>query len=123
MLASICIVIALAKQHGSDIPRPVRSITWASLGFVFVSYFLLYILMVTTLMAHRPRGVLTESDMYRTMFYLSPQDSQFFMGIYIFSAASSLILGALGLVRMKRHRNGSARSLRPVQNSGGEPAS
>jgi hypothetical protein len=36
----IFIVAALVKQYESDIPGTVRRITWASLGFICVSYFL-----------------------------------------------------------------------------------
>ncbi len=119
----ICIVIALGKQHGSDIPGTVRRIAWASLGFICVSYFLSYIqfvLMAPTLMMRRSNPMITQWDMYRAMLDLSPQDSSFIRFIYIFSAACSLILGALGLVRVKKHRDDSASVLHPVRDSGGE---
>jgi hypothetical protein len=119
-LYCICIVIALVKQHESDIPGTVRRITWASLGFVCVSYFLGYIIMMTTLMTLRPEKMVTQWDMYRAMLDLSPQDSLFLKVIYMFSAACSLILGALGLVRVKKHRDDSASALRLDQNLGGE---
>ncbi len=117
----ICIVAALVKQYESDIPGTVRRITWASLGFVCVSYFLNYILVVLTfptLMNRRPDSVITQWDMYRAMFDVSPQDSPLVMGVYAFAAACSLVLGALGLVRVKRHRDDSASASRAGQNSG-----
>lgn len=120
---AIGIVIALAKQHGSDIPGPVRSITWASLGFVFVSYFLSYVIMVTMLMTHRSKEMVNEWDLFRAMLNLSPGESPLIMAVYGFSAACSLALGGLGLVRMKKDLNGSPRGLRLHQNPGGEPAS
>jgi hypothetical protein len=94
--------------------------TWASLGFVCVSYLLSYVLMVTTLMTSRPEKMVTQWDMYRVILDLSPQDSPLVMGIYAFSATCSLVLGALGSVRVKRHRDDSASLSRPGQNSGGE---
>jgi hypothetical protein len=118
LLYSICIIIALAKQHESDIPGTVRRITWASLGFVFVSCLLSYGLMVTSLMTSRPEKMVTQWDMYRVMLDLSPQDSRLVMGVYAFAAACSLVLGILGLVRVKRHRDDSASASRPCQNSG-----
>ena len=117
---SICIIIALAKQYGSDIPGTVRRITWASLGFVCVSFLLGYVFMVTTFddpkterNGHPMGDVPGPVD-------LSPKDSPFLMAVYIFSAACSLVLGALGLIRMKRHRDDSARVPRPGLNPGGE---
>jgi hypothetical protein len=79
--------------------------TWASLGFVCVSYVLGYILMVSTLVANRHQGIVTQWDVYRIMLDLSPQDSPLVMGVYAFAAACSLILGALGLLHVKRHRD------------------
>jgi hypothetical protein len=119
----ICIVAALVKQHESDIPSAVRRITWGSLGYVCVSYFLSYILAVMafpTLMTRGPDSMMTQWDMYRAMFAVSPQDSLPVMGVYAFSATCSLVLGALGLVRVKRHRDDSASASRPGQNPGGE---
>jgi hypothetical protein len=119
----ICIVGALVKQHESDIPGAVRRITWGSLGYVCVSYFLTYILAVLTfpkLMSRRPDSMMTQWNMYRAMFDVSPQDSLPVMGVYAFSATCSLLLGALGVVRVKRHRDDSASASRPGQSSGGE---
>jgi len=120
LLYSICIIIALVKQHESDIPGTVRRVTWASLGFLCVSYLLGYVLMVSTLMTSRPEKMVTQWDMYRVMLDLSPQDSPLVMGVYAFAATCSLVLGALGLVRVKRHRDDSASVSRPGQDSEGE---
>ncbi len=122
-LYCISIVAALVKQYGSDIPGTVRRIAWASIGFICVSYFLSYILGVLTiprLMKHRPGLMMTQWDMFRAMLDLSPQDSLLVMGVYAFAAACSLGLGALGLVRVKKHREDWASASRPGQNSGGE---
>lgn len=120
LLYSIGLIIALVKQHESDIPGTVRRITWASLGYVCVSYLLSYVLMVTKLMTDRPERMVTQWEMYRVLLDLSPQDSPLVMGVYVFVATCSLGLGALGLVRVKRHRDDSASVSRPGQNSGGE---
>ncbi len=120
---SILIIVALVKQYGSDIPGAVRRITWTSLGFVCVSYFLSYILGVLAiprLIMHRPNLIMNQWDMFRAMLDLSPQDSLLVMGVYAFVAACSLGLGALGLVRVKKHRDGWASACRPGKNSGGE---
>jgi len=120
LIYCILIIIALVRQHESDIPGTVRKMTWASLGFVCVSYFLSYILMVTTLVTSRHQRMLTQWDMYRIMLDLSPQDSPLVMGLYAFAATCSLALGALGLVRVKKHRDHSASVSRPDQKSRSE---
>ncbi|MGE5840068.1 MAG: hypothetical protein ACM34H_09035 [Deltaproteobacteria bacterium] len=116
----ILVIVALVKQHESDIPDTVKRVTWASLGFVCVSYLLTYVLMVTTLMNNRPEKMVTQWDTYRVMLDLSPQDSALAMGVYAFAATCSLVLGSVGLVRVKKHRDDSASASRPGQNSGGE---
>jgi hypothetical protein len=115
----ICIVIALVKQHDSDLPGAVRRVTWASLGFVCISYFLGYVLMMTALVTTKPGKTATQWDVYRAMLDLSPQDSRLVMGVYAFVAVCSLALGTLGLVRVIRHRNDSANASRAVRNLGG----
>ena len=119
----ICIVVALVKQYETDIPVTVRRITWASLGFICVSYFLSYFLMILTiptLMKHRPHSMLTQWDMYRAMFYVSPQDSPPVMVVYAFAATCSLVLGTLGFLRVKKHHDHSAGVTRFDPHSGGE---
>lgn len=108
LLYCVLIIIALVRQYESDLPGAVRKMTWASLGFVCVSYLLSYILMVTTLVTKEGVIMATQWDIYRMMLDLSPQDSPLVMGVYAFAAACSLVLGALGLVRVKRHRDDSA---------------
>ena len=108
LIYCILIIIALVRQIESDIPGGVRKMTWASLGFVCVSYVLGYILMVSTLVANRHQGIVTQWDVYRIMLDLSPQDSPLVMGVYAFAAACSLVLGALGLLHVKKHRDHSA---------------
>ena len=107
VMYSISIIVALAKQYRSDIPRTVQGITWASLGFVCISYFLSYILMIT-IFIRKPHVVMSQWDMYRAMLDLPPQDSPFGMIVYGFVAACALVLGTLGLIGVKRHRDISA---------------
>jgi hypothetical protein len=108
LLYSIFIVIALARQYGSDIPGAVRRMAWASLGFIIVSSFLGYILMIFALTRQQfEKGMVTQWDMYRALIYLSPQDSPPLLAVHIFLAACSLALGGLGLLRVIRHRRDS----------------
>ncbi len=118
----MCIIIALTKQYGSDIPRIVRGITWASLGFISVSFLLGYILALVTFMP-KPRkelAAMNEWEMYRALLELSPKDSPLVMAVYIFAAVCLFGLGALGLIAVKRHRDNAASAHGPDQGLIGE---
>jgi hypothetical protein len=117
---TIGIIIALVKQYRSDIPRSVQGITWASLGFVCVSFILSYILMITAFI-HKPHVMMDQWDMYRAMFELSPQDSPFHMTVYGFAAVCAFVLGTLGLIGVKRHRDTSTIAPAADRNQGSEP--
>lgn len=116
---TIGIIIALVKQYRSDIPRSVQGITWASLGFVCIYFALSYILMFTAVF-WSPEAPITQWDIYRAMLDLSPQDSPFLMAVYGFAALCALVLGALGLMGIKRHRDASTITPDTDRNPGGE---
>ncbi len=105
----VCIIIALARQHGTDIPRPVRAITWASLGFVLASFVLSYILLAATFVPGPGKnwGGMSQWEIqrhfYLAAFELSPADSPLALGVYVFAAVCLLGLGAPGLIAVKRH--------------------
>ena len=105
----IFVIIALVKQYGSDIPKSLKKITWASLVFICVSSFVTYITMMVLMVTQGPREMATQWDMqwamYRAILDLSPQGSPFVMGLYGCVAACSLILGSIGLVRAMNHRS------------------
>ena len=44
MLLGICVVVALVKQHESNLKRPLRTLTWAALGYVCFSFIAGYII-------------------------------------------------------------------------------
>jgi cell division protein FtsL len=117
VMYTIGIIIALVKQYRSDITRSVQGITWASLGFVCVSFILSYILMITAFI-HKPQVMMGQWDMYRAMFELSPQASPFLMTVYGFAALCALVLGALGLIGVKRHHARSKIAPAADQNQG-----
>ena len=119
-----CIILALVKQQQSDTPGTVRRVTWASLVFVCVSSFVGYFAIVATLMPdlyYERRGMVNQWDLYQAMFHLSPQHSPSIMTFYLLTAACSVALGALGLIRVKKHRDDSTAPPRPVRNPGGGP--
>jgi hypothetical protein len=117
LLWSVLIIVALVRQYESDIPGSVRGIAWVSLGFLCLTYFLSYVLMISTLVANPQQQVATQWDIYRAMLNLSPQDSPFLAALLLFSAASSIALGSLGLLRVRKHRGDFASRPKPDRNS------
>jgi hypothetical protein len=120
----IFIIISLVKQYESDIPGAVRKFTWLSLVFVCISSFVNYTMMIVFTMRqalHQPNEMVTQWDIYRAILDLSPQDSPFVMALYGFIAACSLILGALGLVRVMDHRQMSTTTSFSDPNWTGDP--
>jgi hypothetical protein len=121
----IMIIIALVKQYGSDIPKPLRGLTWTSLVFICVVSFVDYITIVALMVSRGPKEISTQWDMqwgmYRTMLDISPQSSPYVMALYGFTAACSLILGTLGLIRVMNHRSASAAVSLYEQNRTGNP--
>jgi hypothetical protein len=108
---AICIIIALAKQHESDLPATIRGVTWTSLGLTGVYFLMSYILILTTTFAAmrlRPNETMTQWDVYRALINLSPQSSWPILAIDLFASAYSLVLGTLGWIRVKKHRDDSA---------------
>jgi hypothetical protein len=52
MLLGICVVVALVQQHESNLKRPLRSLTWAALGYVCFSFIAGYIISVGIAFRH-----------------------------------------------------------------------
>jgi len=72
-------------------------------------------------MSFEKRVTMSQWDMYRALLDLSPQDSPFILAFYMFTAACSLTLGALGLIRVKKHRDHPAIAAGSYRNPEGEP--
>jgi len=56
----------------------------------------------------RPNETMTQWDVYRALINLSPQSSWPILAIDLFASAYSLVLGTLGWIRVKKHRDDSA---------------
>jgi hypothetical protein len=103
MATGVFVIIALVKQHESDMKDSVRAITWTTLGFVCISFFLSYILFFVT-MVKNPEAVRNQWKLFKAFSTLSPMESPWLMGIAVFSVACSFILGVSGLISLKGFR-------------------
>jgi hypothetical protein len=103
MATGVFVIIALVKQHDSDMKDSVRAITWTTLGFVCIDFFLSYILFFVTMVKH-PEAVRNQWELFKAFSTLSPMDSPWLMGIAVFSVVCSFTLGVSGLISLKGFR-------------------
>ncbi|MBW2615555.1 MAG: hypothetical protein JRD02_05215 [Deltaproteobacteria bacterium] len=103
MATGVFVIIALVKQHDSDMKDSVIAITWTTLGFVCIDFFLSYILFFVTAVKH-PEAVRNQWELFKAFSSLSPMDSPWLMGIAVFSVVCSFTLGVSGLISLKGFR-------------------
>lgn len=107
---SVCVIIALIKQHGTNITSALKGITWGTFGYVAASYLTGYafFMMVTikSAMEAGPRyGTQDELEVYRAILNLSPQESPVFFSLYLVLAGIAFLLAGLGLWQLMNFRN------------------
>ncbi|MDY7037755.1 MAG: hypothetical protein SV375_16525 [Thermodesulfobacteriota bacterium] len=103
MGTGICVIIALVKQHGSDMKTAIRSITWGVLGYVILAFFVSYI--IHFIIAIKNPGIMhNQWDMIKKISALSPSNHPWLMGLYIFSICVSFTLGISGLILLRKFK-------------------
>ena len=117
MATGVFVIIALVKQHDSDMKDSVRAITWTTLGFVCIDFFLSYILFFVTMFKH-PEAVHNQWELLKAFSALSPLDSPWLMGISVFSVVCSFALGLFGLILVK----GFQQEHKGINNAGPQPS-
>ncbi len=103
--ASLCtgivVIIALVRQHNSDLPGSLRSITWACLGFVGITFLMGYI--VGMVMAfENPRVFYNQWDIIKSISALSPWDSPLKLSCNILVLCGAVLLAIPGLIILQR---------------------
>jgi hypothetical protein len=97
----IFVIIALVKQHDSDVMQSVRTLTWVTLGFVGISFVTGYIFGVVYAMK-QPGIMVNQWKMLKSISGISPWESHFMLGITIFVICGALFLGLPGLLMLKK---------------------
>ena len=104
-VAGICmgifVVIALVKQHNSDMSDALRAVTWACLGFVGITLVAGYgISMVSAF--KNPGLAYNQWELFKSMSSLSPWENPLVLGFDIFTICGAFFLGIAGLLMLKR---------------------
>ena len=100
MLLGICVVVALVKQHESNLKRPLRTLTWAALGYVCFSFIAGYIISMGIAFRH-PEILRNQWELFKLFSNTSPWESPLIMTVHIIAISGAVVIGIPGLFMLK----------------------
>jgi len=104
-VAGICMgifmIIALVKQHTSDISSALRAMTWASLGFISITFIAGYVISVVFTFKN-PGIAYNQWELFKSMSSLSPWGNPLVLGFDVFTICGAFFLGIPGLLMLKK---------------------
>jgi len=99
---AIALIIALVKQHQTDLKPAVRVVTWIAAGVVGFGYIVGYVIMfLITAGGHNPDG--TQWGYIRGVAELQPLETPWWLVILSITAAVNVALGVTGLLFLQKH--------------------
>lgn len=96
LLVGIFGIIAVVRQQGGRFSPPLKKITWATLGFVGVSFFSGYIIYMV-LAYQNPDIMYNQWELIKLVSNL-PRDNSLVFSLHIFTLGGSLFLGIPGMI-------------------------
>jgi hypothetical protein len=109
-LASLCVgifvIVALVRQHNSDLPGSLRTLTWTTLGLVGATFVMGYVVGMVFAFEN-PALAYNQWEIVKSISSLSPWDSALKMGYNILVISGALFLGLPGLIMLKQNQSGS----------------
>ena len=109
MLLGICVVVALVKQHQSNLKRHLRTLTWAALGYVCFSFIAGYIISMGIAFRH-PEILRNQWELFKLFAAASPLESPFIMTVHIIAISGAAVIGIPGLFMLKKPQQAIAPS-------------
>jgi hypothetical protein len=100
MLLGICVVVALVRQHQSNLKRRVRTLTWAALGYVCFSFIAGYIISMGIAFRH-PEILRNQWELFKLFAATSPLESPLIMMVNIIAISGAAVIGIPGLFMLK----------------------
>jgi hypothetical protein len=100
MSLGICVVVALVKQHESNLKRPLRTLTWAALGYVCFSFIAGYIISMGIAFRH-PEILRNQWELFKLLSTTSPWESPLIMTVNIIAISGAALIGIPGLFMLK----------------------
>ncbi len=92
----IFVIIALVRQHNSDMSGSLRTVTWTSLGYIGITFVAGYVVSMVFAMKN-PGLVYNQWEIFKSLANLSPWESPLKLGFNIFVICGALFLGLPGL--------------------------
>lgn len=100
MLLAICVIVALVKQHESNLKQSLRKITWAALGYVCFSFVAGYVVTMTVTFQH-PEIWQNQWEMFKMLSSISPWESPLLMTVNTIALCAALIISIPGFLMLK----------------------
>jgi spore germination protein GerM len=118
LMMGICVVVALVKQHESNLQHPVRTMTWAALAYVCFLFISSYIISMG-LAFKNPEMVQNQWEMIKLVSNTTPWDSTLMMTLNIIALSAAVAIGIPGLYLLRHFR----RTQHPAERFGAKPDS
>ena len=103
MLLGICVVLALVKQHQSNLKQALRTLTWAALGYVCFSFAVGYIISLGLAFKH-PEILRNQWELFKLFSSTTPWESPWMMTASIMDLSGAVLIGIPGLFLLKNPR-------------------
>ncbi len=100
MLLGICVVLALVKQHESNLKRVLRTLTWAALGYVCFSFAIGYIISLGLAFKH-PEILRNQWELFKLFSSTTPWESPLMMTAHIVDLSGAILIGIPGFFLLK----------------------
>jgi hypothetical protein len=100
MLLGICVVLALVKQHESNLKQTLRTLTWAALGCVCFSFVIGYMISLGLAFKH-PEILRNQWELFKLFSSTTPWDSPLMMTANIIDLSGAAFIGIPGLFMLK----------------------
>lgn len=102
-ILAVLVIMALVKQHGTNIGTELRSLTWITLGYITLCYIAgTVIYMIVGLKNINAMG--SHIEMMKLISELSPLDTPLLLGYYAVSITFGIAAGMAGLVLTRKFR-------------------
>jgi hypothetical protein len=113
----VCVIVALVKQHESNLKQSLRTMTWAALGYVCFSFVAGYVVSIT-LTFKNPEIWQNQWELFKLLSSISPWESPLLMAVNIIALSGAVFIGIPGLLMLKNPQqtihNPAALPTRPV---------
>jgi hypothetical protein len=103
MAIMVFVIIALVKQHESDLPWGLKTLTWGALVYIIIAFIFGYVLMLAVLFKN-PETMNNQWAIFVKFSELNPLESPWMTALFIFTIVCSSLLGFFGLVLLSQFR-------------------